>query len=148
MSEGGDYEESSSYDPSHNFADARASFADHAGRSYDEARQSGKTAKDLLPEMLRTDCLRPLVVICDETGSMGTAPGIIFSKAPYLKHEAQTEYLGDDAEISFGAFGDAPNGETYPVQARPFAATGGDIKKRIEELVIEGDGGGTKHESS
>jgi hypothetical protein len=147
MSEGGDYETSSSYIPNHDFASARRTYDAHAGRSYDNARSSGKTISDLLPDWLESKAKKLLALLCDNTGSMMDTPGIFVSKGPYLIHEARTEYLGPDVEVSVGAFGDVPNQETYPAQARPFAK-GQNLKTRFEELVMEGKGGGTKHENS
>jgi hypothetical protein len=97
-------------------------------------------AKDLIPDSVSTNSTSPLIVVVDQTGSMGEWPKIMFSKLPYLEHETK-EYLGEDAEFCFAAIGDAHNGETYPLQFRPFAK-GLDLKKRLEELIIEGNGGG------
>lgn len=145
MSESGDYTPRIWKD--HDFKSARAHYDRHVGRSYADAVASGKKASDLLPESLLTDSDAPLIVVCDETGSMGEWPKTIFSKLPYLFNEAHDIYLGPNVEISFGAFGDATCAEQYPVQARPFAGKN-DVKKRLEELIIEGGGGGQKTESS
>jgi hypothetical protein len=147
MSEGGDYTESSSYVPGHDFNSARRTYDAHSGRSYAKAVSSGKSIGDLLPDWLESNAEKLLCLLCDDTGSMLTTPGIFVSKGPYLIHEARTEYLGPDVEISVGAFGDVPNGETYPAQARPFAK-GQALKTRFEELVMEGKGGSTIHENS
>lgn len=141
---------SSDYTPSpgwdgHDFGSARHDYDRHVGRSYDDARKSKKVARDLIPAELETLSEGPLVVNIDQTGSMGKRTGIIVSKMPYLDHEMK-RYLGPTAEICFMATGDASNSEDYPLQVRPFAK-GPDMKKRAEELVIEGKGGGTKQES-
>jgi hypothetical protein len=146
MSEGADYS-TSCFDHSHDFGDARRTYDAHVGRSYGDAVSSGKSKNDLLPKSLKTDSDSLLVISCDETGSMGEWPKTIFSKLPYLDHEARTEYLSPDVVASFSAFGDARNGEDYPVQARPFAKKG-ELKKRLLELVIEGKGGANIHESA
>lgn len=142
--------ESADYTPApdwtgHNFTRARASFDAHAGRSYADATRAGKTARDLAPAEISTDSTCPLVILTDETGSMGSWPATIFSKLPYLEHEAMTEYLGQDVEISFGAIGDAFS-DNFPLQARPFTR-GAKLKTSLEELVIESNGGGQVHES-
>jgi hypothetical protein len=144
MSESGDYSPAP-WAATHDFKSARALYDRHAGRSYDDAIATGKTAKDLVPDKLETQSTCPLVIVCDVTGSMGEWPAVIFSKLPYLDHEARTEYLGPDVEISFAAAGDAFS-DQYPLQARPFAK-GKDLKTRLEELVIEGNGGGSTQES-
>lgn len=146
MSESGDYSPAP-WSAQHDFANARQAYDQHAGRSYDTAVAAGKTATDLLPESLTTNSDAPLSVDCDETGSMGEWPATIFSKLPYLYHEAKTEYLGKGVEISFGAFGDANCQEKFPAQARPFGKEA-ELETRLKELVIEGGGGGNGGESA
>jgi hypothetical protein len=143
MSESGDY--SPGVWSGHDFASARKTYDATAGRSYDKAVSAGKATKDLIAENVETESTCPLIVVIDETGSMGEWPKIMFSKLPYLEHETK-EYLGDDAEFCFMAIGDAHNNEKYPLQVRPFAK-GLDLKKRLEELVIEGNGGGGGEET-
>ena len=142
--------ESSDYTPrlwkGHDFASARARYDVHAGRSYGDAKAKGVTAVDRLPATITTDSTAPLIIICDQTGSMGEWPKIVFSKLPYLFNEAHDIYLGPDVQISFGATGDARNREDYPIQARPFAGKDQALA-RLEELVIEGKGGGSYHET-
>lgn len=143
MSESGDY------DPGpwkgHDFGTARKAYDVHAGRSYDDAVNKGKTNADLIAPKLTTDSPSPLIVFFDVTGSMGEWPAVICSKLPYLDIEGK-EYLGKKMAICFGAFGDA-NSDTYPLQGRPFA-TGLELKERLKELVVEGNGGGQLHETS
>jgi len=146
MSESGDYQPVS-WGGSTNFRDARAAYDRDAGRSYATAVASGKTAKDLLPESMSTDSDSPLIVDCDVTGSMSTWPGIIFSKFPYLYHEAKTEYLGDDVAISFGAFDDIFTTAAYPIQARPFGKDK-ELEAALKELVHTKQGGGSMQENS
>lgn len=143
MSESGDY------DPGpwsgHSFTDARKTYDVHVGRSYKDAVDTKKTIADLLPTTLETKSSTPLVIVTDETGSMGEWPVTIFSKLPYLEHEAK-DYLGADTEISFSAIGDARNHEDYPLQCRPFTK-GASLSDRLKELVIERKGGGSLHET-
>jgi hypothetical protein len=140
--------ESADYDPGvwrgHDFSSARAAFDRHAGRSYSDAVSAGKSLKDVLPKELSTESPSPLIIVCDVTGSMGEWPKTIFSKLPYLELEGQ-EYLGKEMEICFAAVGDAYS-DKYPVQARPFTK-GIDLKERLKELVIEGNGGGQMSET-
>ncbi len=142
MSESGDY------DPgpwkAHDFKDAKKSYDKHVGRSYDDAKKEGKTASSLIEASLHTDSKSPVVIACDVTGSMGEWPAVIFSKLPYLELEGK-EYLGKTMEISFAAVGDVYS-DKYPLQTRPFTS-GTDLKTRLEELVIEGNGGGQTCES-
>lgn len=136
------------YDPGHwkghDFTDARKKYDAHVGRSYGDAVKVGKKAADLVPDRIKTKSKSPLVIMCDVTGSMGAWPAAIFSKLPYLEIEGK-EYLGDDMEISFCAFGDHTC-DHYPLQVREFTK-GLELKKQLEALVIEGGGGGQVRES-
>lgn len=141
--------ESSDYTPGawsgHSFTKARAKYDRHVGRSYGAAKEKKVTAKSLVPQTVKTESPTPLVIWVDVTGSMGDWPATIFSKLPYLDHEIKTEYLGADAEVCFGAVGDA-HSDQYPVQVQPFTI-GTDMTKKLETLVIEGNGGGQAKES-
>ena len=143
MSESGDY--SPGPWAGHDFASARRTYDAYVGRSYDDAVSKGKATKDLIPESVSTDSSAPVIIVIDETGSMGDWPATIFSKLPYLENERK-EYLGEDFEICFMAIGDAHNGEKYPLQVRPFAK-GLELKDRLKELVIEGQGGSQTYET-
>ncbi|MBI4143955.1 hypothetical protein HY486_01780 [Candidatus Woesearchaeota archaeon] len=142
MSEAGDY------DPGpwkgHDFRSARRAYDVHAGRSYDNARTSGVSATKCAPTSLKTDSSVPVVILVDVTGSMDEWPATIFSKLPYLDLEGK-EYLGKDMEICFAAVGDA-HSDKYPLQVQRFAK-GTDMKKCLEALIIEGNGGGGARES-
>lgn len=137
--EGGDYEEVH-WDSGHDFSEARDTYDRSAGRAYEKAQTEGIKMHDLLPESLEVAALRSLVLAVDGTGSMGSEPGVVFSKAPYLEHELHTEYFGKDSTISVCVFGDAKNSEEYPLQVRPFSS-GQALKDRLKELIIEGKGG-------
>ena len=143
MSESGDY--SAGVWKGHDFASARRSYDAYVGRSYSDAVSTGKGTKDLIAENVKTESTAPLIIVVDETGSMGDWPATIFSKLPYLENEGK-EYLGEDFEICFMAIGDAYCNERYPLQVRPFAR-GLDLAKHLKELVIEGGGGGQTTES-
>lgn len=141
--------ESADFDPGpwkgHDFKDGRLFYDKHAGRSYDEAVNSGVNAQDLIPKSLTTNCKRPLIITVDVTGSMDEWPATIFSKLPYLEIEGR-EYLGEDMEISFSAVGDATVGDNYPLQIRPFTK-GTDLKVQLGELKNEHGGGSGANES-
>lgn len=143
MSESGDY--TPGVWKGHDFASARRTYDATAGRSYTDAVNAGKVSKDLIPDTVETESTSPLIIVVDETGSMGEDPATIFSKLPYLENEGK-EYLGEDFEICFMAIGDAHNNEKYPLQVRPFAK-GLDLKKRVTELIHERQGGGSIHET-
>jgi len=142
--------ETSDYTPAHwtghDFSSARSYYDTHAGRSYSAAVKTGKTttSASIRVEELKTDSNAPLIIAADVTGSMGEWPAVMFSKLPYLELEGQT-YLGKDMEIAWMGIGDALS-DQYPLQVRPFAK-GTDLKTRLEELVIEGNGGGQVMES-
>lgn len=145
MAEDWDYTPAPWAGAAHDFKSARAHYDAHVDRSYDDAKAAGKKRSDLVPDHIETTSTAPLIILCDVTGSMGEWPAVIFSKLPYLEHEVVTEYLGENAEICFGAVGDA-NTDEYSLQVRPFAK-GADLKTRLEELVIEGGGGGQTTET-
>ncbi len=147
MSESGDYTPASHWS-GYDFATARRAYASHvvdAGPSrVASATAASVDAASLVPESLETECEAPLVLAIDVTGSMGDWPATIFSKLPYLEHEAQ-EYLGKDLEISFSAIGDYFS-DSYPLQVQPFVK-GKELKNSLEKLMIEGGGGGSSQES-
>lgn len=145
MSESYDYEDNH-WDRSHTFGSARQQYRTDQSRAYGRAKEAGTTNRDLLLEMLVFECLMPLVLWFDVTGSMEQWPPIVFDKAPYLQFEVK-EYLGPDNKIAVGAFGDAPKGEDYPLQIRE-PATGAQLKARLNELVRTGLGGNNQMESS
>src|SRR5688572_20442897 len=111
MAEGDDYTPAP-WAQQHDFSSARKTYDQHAGRSYADASRANVSAADLVPASIATKSAHPLLIRCDVSGSMGGWPNTIFSKLPYLEHEVKTEYLGTDAEISFGAFCDT--GDSYP----------------------------------
>lgn len=138
------------YDPAgwqgHDFGAARAAYQQHVGSSYSAATAKQISAASLIEPKLTSVAQRPLIVVVDETGSMGEWPSTVFSKLPYLDHEVRW-YLGDDAEIAFAAIGDAHNHrERYALQVQAFA-TGKALAEKLKNLVIEGDGGGNGGET-
>ena len=139
MSESGDYTPAPQWKGHGSFDTAYRQYDQHAGRSYDNARATGATASKLLPESIATQSTHPLVIDTDFTGSMIHWDATIVSKFPYLDHEMRTEYLGEDAEISFGAIADT--GDEYTLQVRPFAK-GPEMKEKMDELVHAGGGKG------
>ncbi len=143
MSEAGDYTPAPHWG-GHDFASARRSYADKVVNAGPSLARVGLKKTDLVPEHLNTNSENPLIILCDLTGSMGEWPITIFSKLPYLEHEAK-EYLGEDAEIAFGGIGDAFS-DSYPLQMRPFAKKA-DLKESLEKLVHEKGGGGSSEES-
>lgn len=130
----------------HDFSAARAVFDANAGRGFRDAVAASVTYDDLVAPFIETKTPFTLEIWADETGSMGKWPGKMFEKLPFLWVEATSEYLGPDAEIFFGAVGDA-NSDHYPLQAHGFAQGTEALAKRLLELKIEGNGGGTYSES-
>ncbi|MBT5023569.1 hypothetical protein HOK51_05550 [Candidatus Woesearchaeota archaeon] len=142
MSESGDYNPGPW--SGHSFKSARQTYDRHVGRSYSQAVSSDRDKSSFLEKKVITQSTSPLVIACDVTGSMGDWPATMFSKLPYLELEGK-EYLGEDMEICFAAVGDAYT-DKYPLQVRPFTS-GTDLKKRLQQLIIEGNGGGQMKES-
>jgi len=75
---------------------------------------------------------------------MGAWPATMFSKLPYLEHEAK-EYFGDDIEFAWGAVGDYQY-DSYWFQVQPFSKEA-EIKDTLGKIVVEGGGGGDVQES-
>jgi hypothetical protein len=144
MSESGDYDPGPWTSVAHDFTDARKSYDVHVGRSYDDAKSKKVSKTARIEKHIKTKSSAPVVIVADVTGSMGEWPAVIFSKLPYLDVEGK-EYLGKDMEISFAAVGDVFS-DDYPLQVRPFSS-GLDLKDRLAELIIEGNGGGQERES-
>jgi len=144
MSEFGDYTPADW--SGHDFDDARKAYDVHVNRSYSDAKASTNLVKKetICESRIASNCTNPLIIFVDVTGSMGEWPATMFSKLPYLEHEAK-EYLGADTEICFGAVGDAYS-DSYPLQVRPFDK-GEALKQRMLELIIEGNGGGQMSET-
>lgn len=140
--------ESSDYSPGvwkgHDFKSAKRAYADVIDRGYGDAVAAGKDTDDVLPDSIVCNATSTLTIVVDVTGSMGSWPQTIFSKLPYLEHEAK-EYLGEDTEIGFGAVGDA-NSDKYPVQAVPYSK-GLDLKDQLAKIIVEGKGGSNESES-
>lgn len=138
MAEGDDYTPAP-WAAQHDFKSARATYDRNAGRSYEDAKERNVTASDLVPARIATKSRHPLLIWCDTTGSMGEWPGVMFSKIPYLEFEMRTEYLGEDAEVSFGSITDT--GDEYPLQVRPFVK-GEDLTASLNAIVRCGGGSG------
>jgi len=140
--------ESADYSPGdwagYDFSAARKAYDVHVDRSYNDAKEENVRAADLVPASIRTDAEETLSIGLDLTGSMGEWISVIVSKMPYMEHECK-EYLGEKMEISFAGIGDAHSDE-YPIQIRPFTK-GTNLKKELDELVIERGGGSQSRES-
>ncbi|MDO8685416.1 MAG: hypothetical protein Q7J78_01955, partial [Clostridiales bacterium] len=121
----------------YDFKSARNAYDTFAGRSYDDAKVAKKSVKDVCPTSLEAKCKNGLVIICDDTASMGDWTATIVEKLPLLDLEME-EYL-EHGEVSFAACGDAYH-DTYPLQVQKFGK-GTDLKKNIEGLIIENGGG-------
>jgi len=143
MSESGDFTPAAHW-AGYDFASARRSYVSHAARSYTDAVTKGVKAASLVPASITTDSEQALVIACDVTGSMQEWPATIFSKLPYLEHEA-AEYMGSQVRTSFAAIGDL-HSDKYPLQVSDFVEGLG-MKDALEKLVIERGGGGTSEES-
>lgn len=86
-----------------------------------------------------------VAVFLDVTGSMHTVPIEIQKKLPQLMGMLQRRGFLTDPHIMIGAVGDAVS-DQVPLQVGQFEA-GIEIDDDINNLFLEGNGGGTKHES-
>jgi len=88
----------------------------------------------------------PIGVICDVTGSMKVVPRIIQGKLPKLMGLVQRKAYVPGPQILFGAIGDYPMHDEVPLQIGQFES-GLEMDDHINNLVLEGGGGGNKQES-
>jgi hypothetical protein len=88
----------------------------------------------------------PVFVGFDETGSMGDGPRILQQKLATLKGSLLRAGL-EDAQLCFGAYGDAQNGETAPCQVGQYES-GVEMEDWLNNLYLEGYGGGNGGETA
>jgi hypothetical protein len=85
-------------------------------------------------------------VILDETGSMRTLPERMREFLPQLMARIESKGV-KDSQILFGAVGDADMGyEAAPLQIGQFES-GTEMADDLSKIYMEGNGGGTNHES-
>ena len=86
---------------------------------------------------IKTESTHPIIVSCDDTGSMGEWPKVILEKLALLGKEV--ERYAPEYAISFGFIGDTRN-DMYGLQVRDFDK-GPELDKHLGLLFSEGDGG-------
>jgi len=84
-------------------------------------------------------------VIFDETGSMGGIPRVFQKKLAGLMSVLLVKGYVQDPQILFGALGDATC-DRIPLQVGQFES-GVEMDEHLRNIVLEGGGGGTSHES-
>lgn len=84
-------------------------------------------------------------VLFDETGSMGNIPRVFQQKLAELMKVLLMKGYIQDPQILFGAFGDATC-DRIPLQVGQFES-GVEMDEHLRNIVLEGGGGGTSHES-
>lgn len=84
-------------------------------------------------------------VLFDETGSMGSIPRIFQKKLAELMNALLIKGYIQDPQILFGALGDATC-DRVPLQIGQFES-GVEMDDHLRNIVLEGGGGGTSHES-
>jgi hypothetical protein len=84
-------------------------------------------------------------VLFDETGSMGGIPRVFQKKLAELMNVLLIKGYIQDPQILFGAFGDATC-DRVPLQIGQFES-GVEMDDHLRNIVLEGGGGGTNHES-
>lgn len=108
-----------------------------------KAIAKSKNGGVIVPDKISTDAKSPVVIITDGTGSMGAFPNTIFKKLPLLD-DGIKDYLEDYA-VSLMMIGDAGS-DKLPLQVQEFAS-GKDLVDKLNNLEIEGGGGGNQVES-
>jgi len=84
-------------------------------------------------------------VILDETGSMAKTPIVMREQLPSLMDLIASKGV-KDAQILFGAVGDATNHEIAPLQIGQFES-GTEMADDLGKIFMEGQGGGSNQES-
>lgn len=84
-------------------------------------------------------------VLFDETGSMGGIPRVFQKKLAELMKVLLVKGYIQDPQILFGAFGDATC-DHIALQVGQFES-GVEMDEHLRNIVLEGGGGGTNHES-
>lgn len=84
-------------------------------------------------------------VLFDETGSMGAIPRVFQQKLGELMSVLLLKGYIQDPQILFGALGDATC-DRIPLQVGQFES-GVEMDEHLRNIVLEGGGGGTSHES-
>ncbi|GAA4928641.1 hypothetical protein [Actinoplanes utahensis] len=87
----------------------------------------------------------PIAVLFDVTGSMGHVPRALQTKLPQLLGLLTRKNYAIDPQIMFGAIGDATC-DRAPLQVGQFESDNR-MDEQLEKIVLEGGGGGQKHES-
>ena len=87
----------------------------------------------------------PIAVLFDVTGSMGHVPRTLQTKLPQLLGLLTRKSYAVDPQILFGAIGDATC-DRAPLQIGQFESDNR-MDEQLEKIVLEGGGGGQKHES-
>jgi len=87
----------------------------------------------------------PIAVLFDVTGSMGHVPRTLQTKLPQLLGLLTRKSYAVDPQIMFGAIGDATC-DRAPLQVGQFESDNR-MDEQLEKIVLEGGGGGQKHES-
>ena len=87
----------------------------------------------------------PIAVLFDVTGSMGTVPRVLQTKLPQLLGLLTRKSYAVDPQIMFGAIGDATC-DRAPLQMGQFESDNR-MDEDLAKIVLEGGGGGQKHES-
>lgn len=88
----------------------------------------------------------PVFAGFDQTGSMGSAPRTLQEKLATLKGALLRAGLLD-AQLCFGAYGDAQMGEVAPCQVGQYES-GIEMEDQLNDLYLEGLGGGNEGETS
>lgn len=89
----------------------------------------------------------PIILACDETGSMGELAHIIIQNAlGGIMNALYTRKPVTNPQILCAGVGDAECDQA-PIQVTQFEADGVNLSKQIEKIYIEGNGGGNSGES-
>ena len=118
----------------------------YGGSSYSSISDSRMGARSLsndlypLNKKIKATTKHPIIIFLDVTGSNTSFAKIVYDKMPMFFGQIEQKGYLKDFEISVCAVGDAYT-DDYPLQIADFAK-GTDIDTWLEQLVLEGAGGG------
>lgn len=110
------------------------------------SRSSMHSSMDPTNRGIKSNSQNPIVIVLDVTGSNINFARLVYDKMPMFYGQIEEKGYLDDFDIAFCAIGDLRMRDSYPLQVTDFAK-GLEIDSWLEKLVLEGGGGGNRHES-
>lgn len=115
---------------------------------YSATKLSSSTLdSSMLPngKIIESKTKTPIIIVLDVTGSNINFARVVYDKMPMFYGQIEQKGYLKDFDIAFCAVGDAYT-DNYPLQIGSFAK-GIELDSWLEKIVLEGAGGGQRHES-